>query len=407
LQNVASGKYLDQVNNKWSLNNSYPVPLYVHHINDGGKVKFYHRANINATNSYYLYIWYGPQKEGQVDRYMNNASQGATFELFRKVNVRSVDVTISNKTTRYPIAIKNVKYPDGAALPDITFDLYGEEDYGETGSGQPLMGGLRSNANGYLVDGGGEVLHELGAGTYYLRRTSNLEDEGYALLAPIKFTITRGGALKVAQEDQEVSGFAYTSQETFGTETCPVLQVPNHKGVTLEVTLDVEGAYADLTREFAFRLSMPEGISEIEGTVNGTAVTFTSENNTFTLAHGQAVCLKEIPSTVPYVLTQTSDRVAAQPVEGDGLYVATVSVDSGAETATVTQGATDARVITFTDLKGSAGAPVRATITNTLSNFNAPATGFRDNASAWVVVVVISLVALGVVSYGNRSRRKA
>jgi hypothetical protein len=297
-----------------------------------------------------------------------------------------------------------VNYPDGAALSDVTFNLYREEDYDEAGTGEPLMAGLRSNDNGYLVDGGGKVLHEMSAGIYYLCRMSSLEDEGYCPLDPIKFTITRGGALRVAQEDQEVHGFAYVLQDTFEGVSCPVLQVPNRKGVTLEISLAIEGTFADLTREFAFELAMPEGVDEIEGTVNGAAVTFTSENNTFTLANGQTVSFNEIPSRVEYVLTQTSDRVAARPTEGDGLYAATVSVESGDKTVMVTQSETDARIVTLTNLMGSVDAPVRVKITNTLSGFSAPATGLHDNVLVWLVVVVVSLVALGAVLYGNRSR---
>jgi hypothetical protein len=73
------------------------------------------------------------------------------------------------------------------------------------------MRSLTAGPDGYLADEKGKVLHELSAGIYYLCRTSDLTEEGYAPLAPIKFTITRGGALKVAQEDQEISGFAYST----------------------------------------------------------------------------------------------------------------------------------------------------------------------------------------------------
>lgn len=403
LQNVASGKYLDQ-ESQWFLNDAYPASPYIQYTNEDGKAKFSHRANLNTADTCYLYVNYGPEYEGQVTRYMNNESKGANFELFRKVDVRAVDATILNMPTRYPIAIRSVNYPDGAALSDVTFNLYREENYDEAGTGEPLMAGLRSNDNGYLVDGGGKVLHEMSAGIYYLCRMSSLEDEGYCPLDPIKFTITRGGALRVAQEDQEVHGFAYVLQDTFEGVSCPVLQVPNRKGVTLEISLAIEGTFADLTREFAFELAMPEGVDEIEGTVNGAAVTFTSENNTFTLANGQTVSFNEIPSRVAYVLTQTSDRVAARPTEGDGLYAATVSVESGDKTVMVTQSETDARIVTLTNLMGSVDVPVRVKITNTLSGFSAPATGLHDNVSVWLVVVVVSLVALGAVMYGNRSR---
>ena len=389
LRNVASGAYLDQ-NGKWYLNPSYPVPLYVRHINDEGRIKFYHRANLNNTTAYYLYMWYGPTNEGKVDRYMNNADQAGVFELYRKVNVRSVDVTITNKVTRYPIQIKNVAYPQGTPLPGMTFDLYERDGYDEESLGEPLMSGLTAGADGYLRDGADEVRLELGAGTYVLRQTGDLQDEGYApLTKPIQFTITRGGTLRVSHEDQEFAEFAYSTTVQVGENTLPVLQVPHMKPATVEVRLLVEGDYADRTREFAFALTLPDGVNELYGTVNGERRVFSAEDNTFVLAHGQVLRLEDVPATETYVLTQ--EEVAAYELRA----VADTS------TVDVAVAPDNSHAVSLSRLAGTAEEPARATITNILPNDDVPPTGIDDNAQAWGVMVglassVLALVVLGL-----------
>ncbi|MBR3315567.1 MAG: Cna B-type domain-containing protein [Atopobiaceae bacterium] len=392
LRNVASGAYLDQ-NGKWYLNPSYPVPLYVRHINDEGRIRFYHRANLNNTTAYYLYMWYGPTNEGKVDRYMNNADQAGVFELYRKVNVRSVDVTITNKVTRYPIQIKNVAYPSGAALPGMSYDLYEQEGYDEQNPGAPLMSGLVAGADGYLCNGEDQAQLELGAGTYLLRQTGDLQDEGYApLTKPIKFTITRGGALRVSHEDQKLAGFAYSTTVQVGERTLPVLQVPHMKPATVEVKLLVEGDYADRTREFTFALTLPNGVSELQGTVNGERRVFSAEDNAFVLAHGQVLRLEDVPATETYVLTQEE--------------VATYQLRAVADTSTVDVAVAldNPRAVSLSRLSGTAEVPAHVTITNLLPNDDVPPTGIDDNVHAWRVMVVLVVGALVVLAVSRRRR---
>lgn len=69
-------------------------------------------------------------------------------------------------------------------------------------------------------------------------------------LAPLRFTITRDGTLRVAKDDQEISGFAYSTTGTVDGTDCPILQVPARKGVTVELALELAGDLADMTRAF-------------------------------------------------------------------------------------------------------------------------------------------------------------
>ena len=410
LRNIATNQYLDH-SSRWYLNPSYPVPLYVRHSNDAGKVRFYHRANMNAAAAYYLYIYYGPNKEGQVDRYQNDASKAGVFELYRKVNVRNVKVTITNKGTRYPIRIKNVTYPQGAALPNMTYDLYLEADYDEENPGTPYLGSLVANADGFLEHSEeGEQL-ELSAGTYVLKQTSTLEDEGYAPQAqPLRFTITRRGALRVAQADKEFDDFEYSTTTTEGDVTLPLLQVPNNKPATFELTLNVQGTYADLDRPFGFTLTIPECASVLRGTLDGVAVEFDEDHNTFELTHGQTLRLEDVPAAESYVFTQTDRRVAAVKQAGDELYGARVQetpVPGTQSTVTVTQNPTDERVVTISGLWGPTDDPARVTITNTLGDVDVPQTGLADNTSAWTVVVQLCACALMLLFVNRRRLRRA
>ena len=406
LQNVGSGKYLDQ-NTKWYLNPSYPVPLFVRHSNDSGNIRFYYRENMNAAAPYYLYVWYGPNKEGQVDRYKSDASQAAVFGLYRKVNVRSVDVTITNKATEYPIRIKNVTYPQGGALPGMSFDLYRLEDYSDAGSGAPLMSGLTANSEGYLENDAGSSLLELSAGQYVLVQASTLEDEGYApLTMPVKFTITRGGALRVAQNDQEFLDFAYSTTMVEGEAVIPVLQVPNNRPATFELTLDVQGEYADRTRAFAFEITIPEGAGTLKGSIDGKSVMFDEDNFSFELIAGQTLRLEGVPAAEEYAFTQVDSRVAAVKQEGDGLYEASAQATPVAGTqsmVSVTQSADDARVVVISGLRGGDDDPARVTITNTLAIADVPTTGLDDNTSAWTLAVGLCVCALaGLFLYRRR-----
>lgn len=390
LQNVASGKYLDK-GSRWNLNPAYPEPLYIRHLNYSGVIKFYHRPNLNSATSNYLYVWYDGTKEGAVDNYSTYESHAAKFDIYHKVNVRSVDVTIANKITRYPLQIKNVTYPNGTPLSGTTFDLYKSDSYSATDPGTPYISGLIAGNDGYLRDGDDARL-ELGAGSYVLEQTGYAD--GYMRLAkPVKFTITPLGALKVAQSDQEIAGFAYSTTVQEGGVALSVLQVPNWKPATFEVSLAVEGDYADSTRTFEFKLTMPEGMSRLIGTIGDEQVVVTDEDATFTLAHGQAIRFANVPATVSYTLSQA--KVAS--------YETQVTVDTP-ETVTVTTTDGNEFGVTLSQILGTSDNPARVTITNTLPNAKVFATGVDDNNIVWGAVVAVSFCAIAAVLVQTRKR---
>lgn len=389
LQNAGSQKYLDK-GGKWMLNSEYPVPLYVRHTNDSGKMRFYHRANLNSAAWNYLYVWYSGGKEGATDNYANVVSQAAVFDIYRKVNVSTVDVTITNNATQYPMRIKNVSYPSGSELEGMEYDLYEEEEYNKTNHGEPLMEGLTAGVDGLLQHEDSTTL-KLSAGTYYLVQKSSLPAEGYApLTRPVKFTITRKGALKVALEDQEFRDYTYSTTEMVGETTLPVLQVPNNKPATVEVTLDVQGDYADKTREFEFDLTIPQGTGQISAQVNGVATVFSEDAHTFKLAHGQTLRLIDIPATVSYGLTQAP--------------VASYDTQATADGCTVNYVGGNTHVITISEISGTHDNPARVTITETLPNADVPATGLDDNVSTWGVIVATCALAIAALLL-RRQRR--
>lgn len=237
---------------------------------------------------------------------------------------------------------------------------------------------------------------------YYLCRTSNLEDEGYAALAPLRFTITRNGGLKVAGDDREVFGFAYSTTGTVDGKDCPILQVPAYKEATVALSLEVAGDMADMTRAFGFEMTMPEGVAEISATVAGTPVVLTSENSSFVLGHGQSVVLEGVPAACAYVFTQTDERVAVRSSAVEGMYVPEVATTRGdASYVTATQDANDLRVVTLTGIAGTSDNPARVTIANRLEPYNAPATGVGDNAPVWTIIILMSL-GLIVLIRGRR-----
>jgi hypothetical protein len=306
-------------------------------------------------------------------------------------NARSVDVRVANENTSYPLRIQSVKYPDDTSLPGTTFDLYKSDSYSATDPGTPYISGLIAGNDGYLRDGDDARL-ELSAGSYVLEQTGYAD--GYMRLAkPVKFTITPLGALKVAQSDQEIAGFAYSTTVQEGGVALSVLQVPNWKPATFEVSLAVEGDYADSTRTFEFKLTMPEGMSRLIGTIGDKSVVVTDEDATFTLVHGQAIRFANVPATVSYTLSQA--KVAS--------YETQVTVDTP-ETVTVTTTDGNEFGVTLSQILGTSDNPARVTITNTLPNSKVFATGVDDNNIVWGAVVAVSFCAIAALLVQTRRR---
>lgn len=302
-------------------------------------------------------------------------------------NARSVDVRVANENASYPLQIKSVTYPNDTPLSHTTFNLYRSESYSATNPETPYKSGLTSGDDGYLRDGDNARL-ELGAGTYVLVQTG-FAGEYKQPAKPVKFTITSFGALEVVQEDREVPGFAYSTKED-GTDLS-VLRIPNWIPTSFEVSLAVQGDYADKTRAFEFELAMPQGMSQLVGTIGDDSIVLKDGNATFTLAHGQTIRFADVPATVGYTLSQT--KVAS--------YEAQASADTP-ETVTVATKDENKFVMTLSQISGTSDNPARVTITNTLENTDVPATGIDDNVIIWVAIVAGSVLLMALVWCSRR-----
>ena len=163
---------------------------------------------------------------------------------------------------------------------------------------------------------------------------------------------------------------------------------------TVEMLFQVQGDYADLTKEFKFQLTIPEGMSKINACVDDTPVTLSAENNTVALSHGQRLKLMNVPDSKSYELMQTDALVAQSSDADSGCYK--VQVDT-TNMVKATLKDNDARVLTLSELKGTETSPAKVTITNTLQNNKAPITGIDNDDSPWLAVVFASAAALAVL----------
>jgi hypothetical protein len=152
----------------------------------------------------------------------------------------------------------------------------------------------------------------------------------------------------------------------------------------LEVSLDVDGDYADKTRAFEFELEVPGG-SQLVGTIGDGGESVVFENgDAFTLADGQTIRFTNVPAEV--TLTQT--KVASYTTQAS-------SDDSVAVTVDITDG--EKVVMTLSQILGTSDNPAKVTITNTLENTNVPATGIGDNTIVWVAIIAGSVFLMALV----------
>ncbi|MDO4537171.1 MAG: prealbumin-like fold domain-containing protein [Coriobacteriales bacterium] len=389
LQNDGSDRYLNQADGKkW--HQSEDAPLFVRHTNNNGVINIYYRINKNIATSYYLYM------VNNVDR-TTIASDAADFAIYKKLNLHSAEVSITNKATTYPMLIKNVVYPSGDALPGMGYKLYKADESDESKLGKLYYDNLVAASDGHLTNSGstGSTILSLQAGSYFLVQQSR-GDEGYEPLyaepeQPLAFVVTRKGKIGI-KGSYAIPSLEYSSTTTVGQVEYPLLRVPHYLPATVEVQLQVRGDYANLDKEFNFTIGFPRDTEKLVASIDGTSHTFTASNNSFTLKNGQTLRIENVHVNQELTITQVANEYRTQ-VEAS---------DPSKATLTLTQ--SDAKAFTLSQLAGTTESPARITITNTLGNVEVPATGTDDNTNVWLAVALTGLAALVCLPFLRRIR---
>ena len=391
LQNMQTDKYLDYDgaysgrNVKFWFQNA-EEPQFIHFVDDNGAINIYYRKNLNKTDTYWMYM------ANKIDRITNNQYYATDFSIYRKVDVKSYDITITNKPTTYPVKIQNLEYISSKPLPGMTYKLYAADAYNSdnpSASGAPLHEVLVAGEDGYLQTPNASKVVSLRAGSYVLVPSGG--DEAYSPLPqPVGFTITPKGMMSVQNVNGELPFYAVGSSETEGTGegavTYPLLQIYRYKHASVELTLDVRGGYADLTRQFEFTLTLPETVEEVQGSIDGEPVVLSAANPTFRLSHGQVLRLTDIPSNEQYVIAQERTPYVTSAEETDGTGRVNVAYRDG-----------DSHAVVLSEIKGTSDDPARVTITNVLEDSKVLPTGVEDNTDAWTVAIGLSVAALAAL----------
>ena len=322
LKNAGNSRYLN-LNNPSSGSRSWGMttaePQFVRYKPNNGTVQIFYRENMNAATAYYM------NGTGV------STGSGTNFTLYKKVNVRTENVTVTNKPAEYPVMIRKLEYSSDTAIQGTTFNLYTEEEYNDSNPGTPVYTGLTSGADGCLT-ADVETHIELFAGTYYLVETQ--EADGYVKLSePVKFTISRGGRFTARSADQEFTDYTYASAITEGETSYPLLKVPNQKKVILTFKAEegvdkvqlVSGKYIDMSGNGTKELTVviPEvtgspikvaGIAEdgkvINGwTINDETAKLTTEKTISTAINDDANTSGTWTERTYHVWTETEKKV--------------------------------------------------------------------------------------------------
>lgn len=237
LKNMQEGKYLDFVSSAWTV--ASDAPKFIRHTNSNGDINLYYRENTNASATTYLSI-----RDGAVVN-SSNAPSPSLFDIYQKIDVKSTNVTITNKRTTYPVKFCNCLYDTDPMqyLSGMKFAVYSDVEYNKYAAGQAasaLAGAndLASGNGGWLAQSGsqGAQVFSLEAGTYYLVQKEAMD--GYRSFSPVKFIVTRGGMLWA---QQDLPNFEYTTKDA---DKNLVLQVPSFKLRTVTVKKVLDDAYS-------------------------------------------------------------------------------------------------------------------------------------------------------------------
>ena len=279
LKNMGNNRYLNypytNSTKEWGLTTT--APQFIRFKKNGSNVQLYYRQNMNDATATYL------------NGTGTSTGSGTNFTLYKKVNVKTENITVTNRPAEYPVMIQKLEYSSDKAIPEAAFDLYTEEGYNGGDLLTPEYTGLTSGRDGYLTKDGTTHIQLL-AGTYYLVETRAAS--GYVDLAkPVKFTISRGGRLTARSADQEFTDYTYASTVTDEGTTYPLLKVPNQKKITLTFKAEkgvdkvqfVSGEYLDISGDGTKELKVVipevtgsqvkvEGVAEDGKVVNGWTV---------------------------------------------------------------------------------------------------------------------------------------
>lgn len=305
LHNMQDGKYLDYVSSAWTVTDV--APKFVRHTNSGGDINLYYRENTNTSSSYFLTV-----RNGVIS---SSTSAPATplFDIYQKIDVKTVDVSITNKRTTYPVRFRNCLYDTNPLQPlgGMKFAVYTEAEYEkrEAGRSSSAVSGVErlvSGEDGYMrQDGEGAGNFSLEAGTYYLVQREELA--GHRSFSPVKFIVTRAGMMRARQD---LPNFEYTTTVHEGETDYLVLQVPSFSLRTVTVgKVLVDDYVASPGRQFDFtaKLVDPNEDKAIVGWDFGSeTVSGASGEVTFRLAHGETRELV-VPVGAKLVVTETTE----------------------------------------------------------------------------------------------------